>query len=132
MTNLEKANAIWKEIFGVDNGFSTHDCPCPSTYKCSNCPLNNITCKCKEWWNQEYDGKIELEPITDWSKVPTDTLIIVKASDYGEEYKRYFAKYENKKVYAWSQGRTSATASGIDDIRDWKYARLAESEDING
>ena len=38
--------------------------------------------------------------------------------------KRYFAKYENNKVYAWDNGATSWSAKSI---TDWQYAKLIEN-----
>lgn len=59
----------------------------------------------------------------DWSKVPVDTKILV--SDNKETwYKRYFAKYENEKIYAWGNGKTSFTAKYNNDVISWKYAKL--------
>ena len=46
--------------------------------------------------------------------------------ELGEWSKRYFAKYEDGRVYAWDNRRTSWT--GADEIK-WKYAKLAESEE---
>ena len=43
----------------------------------------------------------------------------------GEWSKRYFAKYEDGKVYTWINGRTSWNETGI---YAWKYAKLAEPE----
>lgn len=45
--------------------------------------------------------------------------------------RRYFAKYKNGLVYAWKQGATSWSAEDPAYICDWKYAKLAESEDQN-
>lgn len=69
------------------------------------------------WAESEY-----VEPPVDWSKVPVDTKILV--SDDSEYWsKRYFAKFENEKVYACVNGATSwSTQSKI----AWKYAKLAE------
>ena len=67
------------------------------------------------------------EPETDWSKVPVDTPIYV--GDTMEEvekkkWPRYFAKYENGKIYAWADGMTSFTTQG--SMIDWSYVKLAE------
>lgn len=57
-----------------------------------------------------------------WFQVPVDTKILV-STDGIDWYKRYFAKYEGGKVYAWNNGFTSWTAV---DVVDWYYAKLAE------
>lgn len=65
------------------------------------------------------------ESEVDWSKVEVDTPLLVRNYKNGEWYKRYFAKYEDGKVYAWLNGRTSWNETSI---YAWKYAKLAESE----
>lgn len=75
------------------------------------------------WLMEEYK-----EPEVDWGKVEIDTPILVK--DYensGGWLKRYFAKFENGKVYAWRDGRTSWSSNG--NIDSWKCAELAEEGD---
>ena len=62
----------------------------------------------------------------DWSKVPVDTKILV--SDYDDTsvwIRRYFAKYENGIVYAFSDGLTSFTI-GDAGVCGWKYTKLYE------
>ena len=67
------------------------------------------------------------ELCVDWSKVAVDTPILV--SDSGKSWcKRYFAKYENGKVYTFDDGRTSWSVTGKFENSPWKYAKLAESE----
>ena len=61
-----------------------------------NCDRNFI-----EWSNSEYK-----ETEIDWSKVPVDTCILITDS-YGYTLKRHFAKYDNKKIYAYPDGTTS-------------------------
>ena len=67
------------------------------------------------------------EPEIDWSKVAVDTPILVKDSENNNWFKRHFAKYENGKVYAWSDGGTSWSCDN--GTVDWKYAKLAEAGD---
>ena len=54
-----------------------------------------------KWANSEYK-----EREIDWSKVPVDTCILITDS-YGYTLKRHFAKYDNKKIYAYPDGTTS-------------------------
>lgn len=96
--------------------------------KCEECDFyESDSCKgseykFREWLNSEY-----VEPPVDWSKVAVDTPILVKDYEEGEWVRRYFAKYENNTVYAWSAGSTSwSVDSG--NITAWKMAKLAESE----
>lgn len=95
---------------------------------CTNCDLHSIEESCIEncikWLNSEY-----VESPVDWSKVEVDTPILVRA--YGEEKwrKRYFAKYENGIVYAWSGGTTHWSVHRSSNISAWEMAKLAESEE---
>lgn len=65
----------------------------------------------------------------DWSKVEVDTKILV-STDNIKWYRRYFAKYENGKVYAYPNGATSFTYD-CREVLPWKYAKLYEEvEDV--
>lgn len=90
---------------------------------CSECDFQGLNCKeeAKEWANSEY-----VEPTVDWSKVAVDTPILVKDFKDGTWYRRYFAKYENKKVFTWGGGRTSWNTDG--NVSSWAFAKLADSE----
>ena len=70
--------------------------------------------------------QMEFEEIVDvdWSKIPVDTKILV--SEDGKDWvRRYFAKYENGRVYAFYDGATSFTGSN-ESLLGWKYAKLYE------
>lgn len=98
---------------------TVHCCEClfnPSGSLCSVDALN--------WLFTEYK-----EPEVDWSKVKVDTPILVKDILKSEWIKRYFAKYENGRVYVWKEGKTSWSAVNEHDVNFWKYAKLAESEE---
>lgn len=67
------------------------------------------------------------EVSVDWSKVAVDTPILV--SNRGKIWsKRYFAKYEHGKVYAFDDGRTSWSITGNFEVSSWEYAKLTERE----
>lgn len=91
---------------------------------CINCYFYKPNRAChdaiSEWANSEY---VEL-PV-DWSKVAVDTPILVKNKEDDFEERRYFASFDNGKVYAWNNGRTSWTEKGK---AVWDYAKLAKSE----
>lgn len=77
---------------------------------------------CKEWCESEY-----VEPQIDWSKVPVDTPILVRNSEKNSWNNRYFAKYENNRVYAWTFGANSwSSRNSYSNTNDWIYAKLAE------
>ena len=78
-------------------------------------------------WKYAKLAEDEKEPEIDWSKVEIDTPILVTNFEDGKGLKRYFAKFEDGKVYAWDNGKTS-WSSGNKTHR-WNYAKLAESEE---
>ena len=71
----------------------------------------------------------ETESGVDWSKVEVDTPILVRDNEDEKWIKRHFAKYENGRVYVWTLERTSWTAPDDRCVMEWKYAKLAESEE---
>ena len=67
--------------------------------------------------------EMNFEETIDWNEVPIDTKLLV--SDNGEVWdKRYFAKCEDGKIYAWVDGKTSFSACGRDDVMVWEYTKL--------
>ena len=68
----------------------------------------------------------EKKPEIDWTKVKVDTPILVRDNKDNKWLKRYFAKYEDNKVYAWLGENTSYDTC---NAAKWKYAKLAESEE---
>ena len=100
----------------------------PNILKSDDC-INVGCARCKMlqmiWLLEEYE-----EPEVDWSKVEVDTPILVRICEDGEWLKKYFAKYEDGKVYAWNGGCTSWTSSDTSsNMTGWRYAKLAESEE---
>ena len=67
------------------------------------------------------------ESKVDWSKVEVDTPILVRDAKYRRWVKRYFAKYSNGTIFAWTIGCTSRDAHNM--MTPWKYAKLAENEE---
>ena len=132
MTNKEKyGNEIIElatntALFGLKNG---KPAICEEI-KCRDCDFYESSDSCKgseykfrEWLNSEY-----IEPPVDWSKVAVDTQILVRDSREEAWRKRYFAKYENGKVYTWLVGATSWSAHRS-NVVGWGMAKLAESEE---
>lgn len=130
MTNKEKyvedLYSIFLNSFGVDGENKPFRCTFRCDGKCYGriCQFynNEIACEtlAKQWLDEEYK--------TDWSKVPVDTPILVKDSE-SESVKwkhRYFAKYENGKVFTWADGVTSWSIENANFVTEWKYARLCE------
>ena len=63
--------------------------------------------------------------IVDWSKVEVDTPIFVRNRIEDVWKCRYFAKYEDGKVYTWCGGRTSWSNVISYEPVNWNYAELA-------
>lgn len=72
--------------------------------------------------SEEEDKESEV----DWNEVKIDTPIMVKDSENGDWFKRYFAEYKNGKIYTWDNGHTSWETSRM---IEWKYAKLVEDEE---
>lgn len=79
----------------------------------------------KKWANSQY-----VEPFVDWSKVAVDTPILVTDNGDYKWIKRYFARYENGRVYAWDGGRTSW--SDGEHATPWELAKLPHKENSDG
>lgn len=95
-------------------------------YYCVECVWNSSRgCEAVrlEWLDEEYR---EPEDETDWSKVPVDTPILVKAFESDEWICRHFAKYKNGMVYTWNNGATSFSVPNNEHCASWEYAKLAE------
>ena len=131
MTNKEKyGNEIIElaantALFGLKNGKPAlcKEIKCEDCDFCEPDSCGRSTYNFREWLNSEY-----VEPTVDWSKVAVDTPILVRDSREEEWRKRYFAKYEDNTVYAWSGGATSWSTNRSSDIANWKMAKLAEGE----
>lgn len=79
----------------------------------------------RRWLNEEY--KIP----DDWSKVPIDTPIWVwNEDDESDKTKRYFAKYESGKIYAWANGATSWSAENENYREFWHNAELVNKDEL--
>ena len=74
----------------------------------------------------ELDFEEVVEIGIDWENIPIDTPLLV-SNGRGAWKKRHFAKYEDGKVYAFVQGRTSFSGSK-DCVTSWKIAKLFEEE----
>lgn len=126
MTNREKyaEQIIDMTLDGVLIAVDKKGKPCDcNAICCSDCILNDERCrKCfKEWAEQEY-----IEPTVDWSKVPVDTKVFIRDYDSQPWRPRYFAKFENGKIYTWNDGRSSFTALEPRATSWWNQGKLAE------
>lgn len=75
------------------------------------------------------EPEVDRSKAVDWSKVEVDTPILVKQISESPWIQRYFAKYEDGRIYAWVDGATSWSVEGRYSMSYWKYAKLAEVEE---
>ena len=109
----------WCEVFAKPKVLKSFGRACEEV-SCGLC--NTLTTL---WLLEEYEEP--KKPETDWSNVEVDTPILVRDDRATASwFRRYFAKYEDGKVYAWDGGKTSWNK---DCMTSWKYAKLAESEE---
>lgn len=95
----------------------------PNILKKDNCSgINCTACSMRMmlWLLEDCE-----ESEVDWNKIKVDTQLLVRNYKNGEWSKRYFAKYEDEKVYAWCNGRTSWNETSV---YAWNYAKLAGDE----
>lgn len=125
MKNKEKYAKEIEEISRKRRIAIKNDKPvvCEPAVKCDQCNRNaEGRCTDKplfDWLEEKY------VPEVDWTKVPVDTKILVRASVEDDWKKRHFARYQNFKVYAFDGNGTSwSTANGV--TFPWIYAKLAE------
>ena len=105
----------------VDKEGRLSDCFAINCHDCAWSSCNNCRKKFREWLEQEY-----VEPPVDWSKVPVDTKVFVRDSDSDPWKPRYFAKFEDGKIFTWINGATSFSANNFDDVVWWIQGKLAE------
>lgn len=135
MTNKEKfmdkmlEAAINRTFFAVDSNGNLAVC---SSIRCQDCKFynetNGNTINCvgdfKKWLEAEYKEQ-KIDPRL--YNAPVDTKILV--SNNGISWvKVHFCKIENGKVFVFSDGRTSFTCDGEDDINVWIYGKLWEED----
>lgn len=131
MNNYEKHKDKLQELIDRDINIAVDKrtgAPCDCKHLiCRNCVIYSKEKSCKnamlEWLLSEYK-----EPPVDWSKVPVDTPIYVRMDEYCNWVPRYFAKYEEGKIYAWINGVTSFSTESKNDLTAWAYAKLAKEE----
>ena len=68
----------------------------------------------------------EYIPPTDWSKVEVDAKVLVRNRS-GQWYRRYFARCEQDKVYAYTDGATS-WSDDSDSVISWDEVKLYTEE----
>ena len=86
-----------------------------------------------KWKSSNKCNDLDLvEEYSFWHDVKVDTKVLVRNYDSDEWVKRYFAKYQDGRVYVYDFGATSWTAHEVESNsfnrgNRWKYAKLLES-----
>ena len=103
-----KSNGIWvlkKEAYGIFELYDENG--------------NGIT---DSYYVSEI-ASLEFKEVIDWSEMPIDTKVLV--SKDGENWlRRYFAKYEDGKIYFFSCGASSYSVDDISNVLSWEYVKL--------
>lgn len=107
-----------------DDDFTNNELPGLDIIKVYNPKENRKLIPCN--FNEIGEEDLIWERRIDWSKVPVDTKVLVSGSGNGGWLKRYFAKYENGKIYTWDYGATSFSVRIKEDCSSWKHAKLYE------
>ena len=76
-----------------------------------------------EFSTENRDLLWNVEDEVDWDEVEVDTKVLVRNKSDDNWLKRYFAKYEDGKVYVFNDGRTSWNNEGI---THWQETKLWE------
>ena len=76
-----------------------------------------------EFSTENRDLLWNVEDEVDWDEVEVDTKVLVRNNPDDNWLKRYFAKYEDGKVYVFKNGRTNWNNEGI---THWKETKLWE------
>ena len=97
-------------------------------YKNIKGDLTANCCHINDYYNlkQLVDLQFNKVYVVDWSKVEVDTKILVSI-DNKRWYKRYFAKFEDGKIYTFANGTTSFSYN-YRELVPWNYAKLYEEE----
>ena len=127
MTNREKyseqiIDMAAKDIkITVDKEGRLSDCFAINCHDCAWRNCGNCRKKFREWLEQEY-----VEPVVDWSNVAVDTKVYVRDYDSDPWKPRYFPKFEDGKIFTWTDGATSFSRNRVCDCSWWNQGKLAE------
>lgn len=129
MTKKEFTDYLFKIMYELgyrtaevtNGGVSFYKCDTIMTVLTPRVPTE-LTCFADKWQCidiGEYLG------VVDWENVEVDKPIFVKMRREDLWVRRHFAKYENGKVYAWIDGKTSWSNCIGDEPSSWERAKLA-------
>ena len=114
----KKGNYSYLKSFNNDlSRKESHGAKITKVYSLSEYPSRSL-----EFSTEDRELLWKSEDETDWNKVEVDAKVLVRDKSDDEWVKRYFAKYEDGKVYVFKDGRTSWNDVGI--IQHWKETKL--------
>lgn len=132
MLNKEKyAKEILDIVCSGDNvgKLNNHLCSCAKV-KCFECEFNKYNVHCTEAFSKWANSECKEREI-DWNKVPVDTCILITDS-CGNTIKRHFAKYYNKTIYAYPDGKTSWSFNqDSNQLIDWDEKNVQIKEGVD-
>lgn len=136
MTNYEKykdeIESVWKDCL---TGIALKDDKIKSCsdISCNECAFFEGDGDCcdpnlQKWLVSEYKDPAE---DVDWSKVPVDTLVLVRDYETDKWMPRYFAGInEDGNVIVFDSGATSWSDDGKNFTLSWEYAKLANPDGL--
>lgn len=114
---VDNNNKKWKVVKYNDKGDLTNECDLTSEW---DFIANFYTL------TELFDLEFKKVYGVDWSKVAVDTKILV-SFDNEKWYKRYFAKFEDGKIYTFANGTTSFSYN-YRELVPWNYAKLYKED----
>lgn len=98
-----------------------------SLISCNDCEyaVENCCTAIRAWDMLKKNGMLQ-NPQLDYSTLKTDDLLLVSDDLTADYVPRYFAKYEDEKLYCWINGATSKTSNGV---TVWCYAKPYEEKE---
>ena len=128
MTLKEKYDANMEFLSKLRTYCDNHTCKECAPSNTPKCDLSTCEDHLGEVSFDNFKKIMEYEPPVDWSKIPVDTKIYVKARENHPWERRHFSHYTSDgKIHAFCDGTTSFTSNV--GTWSWKYAKLAEVED---
>lgn len=74
--------------------------------------------------------EVEADEVIDWANIPTNTLILVKDTEYGEEYIRHLALYLPNSTSEFLTFRGADNLYTAGNVKQWEYGRLHPDVEI--
>lgn len=119
MIKAEEINTFFKNRNEICINFK-HCNECPISDSSEGCRMDNLT-------QEQVDTIMAWDPPVDWNNVPIDAKIVVWDNPT-HTHRRYFAKYQDGKIYTYREGATSWSDENAPMVR-WAYGRLAKDNE---